>query len=295
MDHLLRSLLGGIAAVLFVPLANADESPWSTQLALNYLSGVYSGDTIKDELSGYGVKGQFNYLAAYDINLGYSRLGIAFDSATFSDTLYQEAFQLELKSHYFIDVLNGALTPSIQFSQIDGNLSDSALGGLSYVGGALNYMSYERDLSFDLHYSRTAYEFNTGVYQYDAAIGGSLFGSRNWGQVRLYDIASQSFDRHYVSADMLIKHWLSAYSLLLPDSLYLAFTVGDRLLAVDPDTLVIANLNQIQKQYIRVGSDWALPNRSQLTLALAYSEYELSTSSSDYSGTFLFLQYATKW
>lgn len=296
MDHLLRFLLGGvIASVLFISFAKADESPWSTLLALNYLSGIYSGDTTKDDLNGYGIKAQFNYLDTLNVKLGYSRLGIAFDSETFSDTLYQEAFQFELERHYFVDAFNGALTPSIQFSQIDGNLSDSALGGLFYMGGALNYMSYQRDLSFDLHYSKTAYDLHTNVYQYDAAIGASLFGAANWGQVRLYDIESASFDRHYISADVLIKHWLSSYSLLSPDNVYLAFTLGDRLLAVDPDTLAIANLSQIQKQYIRMGSEWALPNRSQLTLTLAYSEYELSTSDSDYSSTFFFLQYSTKW
>ncbi|WP_299494032.1 hypothetical protein [uncultured Shewanella sp.] len=296
MDHLLRSLMGGLIFFAFSSsFVKANESPWSTNMAVSYLSGSYHGNTIKDDLNGYGVKSQFTYLDDYDVKLGYSRLGIAFDSDDFNDTLYQEAFQFEGESHYFIDMLNGSLTTGLQYSQIDGNLSDSALGNMSYIGGVLRYMSYQRDLYFDLHYSRSAYDLTSNVYQYDVAAGASLFGQSNWGQIRFYNIESTSFERRYISADLLIKHWLSSYSLLSPNSVYFAFTLGDRLLAVDPDTLVIANLSQIQKQYIRVGTQWALPNRSELTLALAYSEYELSTSDSDYSGTFLLLQYSKKW
>ncbi|MCL1125341.1 hypothetical protein [Shewanella surugensis] len=296
MDYLLRRLVGSFMVLIGAGMpVSADEIPWSGEIAVSYLTGIYSGDTIKDDLNGYGIKSKFKYLDDYDISVGYSRSGIAFDSDDYNNTLYQDAFQFEVSSHYFVDSVNGTLTPSVQFSKIGGNLSDSALGGLTYMGGILRYMSYEQNLYGDIHYSKSDYDLNIEVYQYDISVGGSLFGPANWGQVRLYDIESQSFDRRYFSADFLVKHWLSAYSLLSPDNIYFAFTLGDRLLAVDPDTLVIANLSQIQKQYIRAGAEWALPNQSHLSLALAYSEYELSTSGSDYSGTFLFLQYSKKW
>lgn len=278
--------------------AFAADSPWTRILSLDYFTGDYRGDTAKSGISAYGFSYTQEFLDSHHFSLGYNSLSIDIDDGTFTgntNELSQDTLQFEAITHIYTDWVHGKISPGIQYQNISGDLSDPLLGDVSAIGALLRYLNNDQNLYLDGHYSLSSYDENIDVDQFDVALGSNFKNPRHWFQIRAYNVSSTSVTEDYQFIDLSYKRWLSSSKELAPTSAQIAFTIGDSLLGVDPETQSVWNLYEERTQYMRLGFNWNIDSQSKLSTLLSYSKFTSLDSNAKYDNLLFFLQLAINW
>ena len=277
----------------------ADESPWENTLSIDYLKGNYSGDTTKEDVDGVGISLKMDYLGQYQVSLGYQKVTIDYDELSLPinsvTQLSQKDNRFDGSMVFYSDMLNGKFTPGIQYQSIEGDLSSAELGDMTTKGAYLRYLNNSQSFYLDGHYSQSNYDEGIDVNQQDFAIGFSMFNASTWLQARFYIIESDSFVDNYQATDFIVKFWYKSHDHFVPESIYFSAMSGSRMLAVNPDTQSVWNLNEEHIENASFGADWVTLYRIKFSLVVAHNKYQLLTNEDTYTNSIAYIKLAKRW
>ncbi|WOJ94432.1 hypothetical protein R0135_04530 [Congregibacter variabilis] len=304
-------------------IAVADES-WELRASAQTVYAAYSGAQLRDDLFGAGVYIGGDYLEKGGFILGYSYTEVQGKGAgvgTF-DSFEENAAYLSGRLHSYSDSLAGKISwrldgylisndASEAISEIQGGAADSGAGpyvvgeaDIGVVNPIVSYMNHDKDLSVELGYSHSNYDYDGRdeyqVHQLTPALGFSVAGPNNWVQLRGYfihisddEVNDGKNDTSAVEAKL--THWFGPSGPLGLDSLGFAGMLGERFLAVDSDAAVVYTLADEQQGVVSVNGRWKLDEQTSIMLQAGYEQFENRAINDEYDSTYIYLNLSHKW
>lgn len=314
-----------LGATMALPCAKAQTNdPWEMRLTAQTVYSSYNDADLRDSLFGAGFFIGGDYLDKGGFAAGYTYTevdGKGSGTGAF-DTLEESTAYLSGSLHTYPGALPGRLTWRLDGYLIkddadsrnhgnkreDGGTGTARVaagdGDIYVVNPVITFMNNARDLSFELGYAYSNYDYD-GADEYQAhqvapTLGFAVGGMADWIQLRAYAIHITESDVNDGNDDTLAleakwTHWFAPSGPLGLDSVGLTGLLGERFLAVDPDAAVVYTLADEQQGSVALNGAWKLSERTRLMLQGGYEKYEYRAIGNDYDSVYIYLNISHTW
>ncbi|MDX8399000.1 MAG: hypothetical protein R8K20_01975 [Gallionellaceae bacterium] len=304
-----------LTATLFSLSAHANEadqdliptpSSWKVTISPQITASSFTGSPSRDSALSYGLATDFQYLERAGFAFSYDATELKLKPAT---TIQQTSAYLSGRMMFTPDSLTGFLSVSADVLSANNNDSSNETNGVVVGASKISFLNYAKTYYLDLGYARSGYGDSTigngslSVQQLTPTLGLG-FGS-NWLQLRGYNIqisnpARAQGNSSTSAVESIWTHYYSGEG-LIPSQIRLGALLGKRIYAVDSST--IYNLADVQKGGLSLAAQWSIGTDSSLTLQSGQDQYEadytdptlLTTSTINYSATYLYLNFSHSW
>ena len=284
-----RLLLGigigtGIAAISHS--AHADQ--WKLYTTISDTEGGYANSAQRDRLSERGLSVSAEYLDQGGLSMGYRKTSIRAKNTTpTTASIDQSNLLLSGRLDFRPDALPGRLSMRLDGHRITGDDIAGDSGDVSVIAPQLSWLSKNETLYLDLGYAASHYQNQLSVRQFTPTVGFGFNAGADWIQLRGYLIGGLSSTRadgksRTTALETKWTHYFASRSALMPASLTLGITAGERIYAVDRDARSVANLADLEKGAATLGLSWNIAKNAKFFALVGQSRYSNSTLSDDY-------------
>jgi len=289
-----------------------DPSSWTATISPQITASSFTGSPSRDSVTSYGLSTDFQYLERAGFAFSYDSTELKLKPATATasaTTIQQTSAYLSGRMTFTPDTLTGFLSVSADVLSANNNDSSNETNGVVVGASKISFLNYAKTYYLDLGYARSGYGDSTigngslSVQQLTPTLGLG-FGS-NWLQLRGYNIqisnpARAQGNSSTSAVETIFTHYYSGVG-LIPSQIRLGALFGTRIYAVDSST--IYNLADVQKGGLSLAAQWSIGTDSNLTLQSGQDQYEsaytdptlLTTSTINYSATYLYLNFSHSW
>lgn len=276
-------------------------SPWYFTTLAQSVYTEYSGATERSSLTGWGVYGTAEYLDALSFTLGLNDRSVRYADRTAIDENHTYASARMSRS---IDQLRGMVSLRADIHRLEDEsefASDRVRVNMLLAG----FRNRKSSRYVELGYAESLYT-STGELMEDLRIEqwspawGQALNEQHWVQLRGYLIQHDS-GRHLNDTGTMraleIK-WTRTLALKNRSGLEkftLGFTAGESMYAVDPDTSDVFSLSDLQRSALTLAATWRVGSGMRVLAAAGKREFTRLETDEDYSGAFVYLNFAKSW
>ncbi|MBF0382510.1 MAG: hypothetical protein HQL69_15925 [Magnetococcales bacterium] len=277
---------------------NYDRGPWYTSSSLVGVAGAYSGSSERDRFYSVGFTFSGEYYERKGFLFGYTNSTIEFKDGV--DSTDQNEFLLGIHNNFNLDGLKGTFDIRLNGHFISNNDSSGNSDKVKVLAPAVSYLPYKKSYYLDLGYAYSLYQNDLNVNQIAPAFGFAFNDSADWLQLRGYFIypsnSARAEDKDSTSAIQgKWTHWFKGSNSKQPDIFSLSGMLGERIYAVDLDSLAVYNLADVQKGSVGIDLTWKTGNDMTLLLHAGHNLYEKVSISENYSSTAIALSLSKEW
>ncbi len=238
---------------------------------------AYSGSQERHSLSERGIRFSADYLEQGGLTAGYSKTTVNMKNN--AAAINQNNVLVSSRVNFLPDALPGRLTLRLDGHQINNNDPTGNTSRVNVIAQQLSWLAKDDSLYLDLGYTYSHYQNQLQVYQYTPTVGFALNGGTEWIQLRYYLInglnPSRAMGKYNTSAlEAKWTHYFSPQSnSLLPNSMTLGVTAGDRIYTVDMSAQSVANLADLEKASANLGLFWDVSKKVKFFVLAGQSHY----------------------
>ena len=267
----------------------------------------YSGSPTRANLTSSGVLLDMQYLDRGGILAGGDYTTLRAKGA--GQSITQNSAFVAGYVHMTPDSLPGRLTLRMDLLGVSNNDRTNETDQVRLWAPRLSYLSRGKSFYLDAGYADSRYGDSINpargtlhVKQWAPAVGFGFNQNADWLQFRLYDIrntnALRSANKTRTTAvEASWTHYFKAGG-WMPELVQFGVLGGERMYAFDPDTQVVYNLTDLQKEGVTLGARWKLGGNTRLHLSTGHNRYEspaAGTPATHYTGTYGYAGLSFQW
>ncbi|MEA2080933.1 MAG: hypothetical protein U9P00_13980 [Pseudomonadota bacterium] len=287
---------------LGVPTEASSESsgPWYLSTTAQVVYEGYSGSDERDSLTGTGLFLDADYLEKAGFTAGYNYTRVEFKSGTSS--IDQNTWFLSGRWNFYPDQVPGKITARLDGYILDNDDEDltGSTDNVNVIAPMVSFVNHSKTRYLDIGYAYSDYGSSSSVNQFTMT-GSFAFGQHDdWLQLRAYyiDLSSDLRARgtnDTTALEVKWTRWLQSQALLGMDTAHVGALLGNRVLAVDPDTAIVYNLSDKQTGSLFGSGEWKLKNQWRVLVATGIEGYENNRINDDYTGYYIYSNLKYDW
>lgn len=249
---------------------------WFFSATPSLTEGSYKSSIQRSRLTERGIAVTGDYLDLGGLSAAYSKTWIGMKNSAPSTN--QDNYLISGRLHFRPDALPGRLTARLDGHRLENDDATRNTSNVSVVAPQVSWLSNDSNLYIDLGYAKSRYQNNLHVNQYTPTIGFGLNGGSDWLQLRSYQIrglnpARASGKSSTSSIDAKWTHYFAPQSALVPASLSLGISAGEKIYAVDMDAQSVANLADLNKGAATLGLSWNVAKNAKVFALVGQSRF----------------------
>ncbi len=280
---LLNNLLIGIGIATLSHAAHADL--FNFNAFVMDTEAAYSGSQQRDRLSERGIRLSADYLDQGGLTAGYTKTTVNMkNNAT---AINQNNMLISGRLNFLPDALPGRLTLRLDGHRINNNDATGDTSRVNVIAQQISWLAKDDSLYLDLGYAYSHYQNQLQAYQYTPTVGFALNGGTEWVQLRGYLIEGlnpirASGKSSTAALETKWTHYFSPEPSLLPNSMTLGVTAGERIYTVDMSAQAVANLADLEKGSANLALSWDISRKVKFFVLAGQSRYSNPGLSNSY-------------
>jgi hypothetical protein len=276
---------------------NASEY-WTETIHFQASVMEYHDADSKQKSTNYGMLYSAEYLEDYSFMLGINKIQIGLQGS--SENIDQYAYYASFKKYFTPDFLPGRLTMRIDSYDVSNSDGSTVTNDVSVFSSQFGYMGFNKSIYYDFGYTKSSYSQQLIVDQLTPIIGFMFNQGNNWLQLRGYLISSsdsllsQGLEKTEALEVKLIRFYASTKSMSL-EKLYVTAVTGERIYAVDMDSVSVANMSDIQESSLSLGGQWDGRDGWKLNVFSGVEQYFNNNDGDTYKGSYAYLNLTKQW
>jgi hypothetical protein len=267
------SILTGIVVTAISPPLFADT--WALKATPSITSGSYSGSQQRDKISDVGLMISGDYLEQGGVTVGYSNTQVNMKNAS---AIKQDNYVVSARTNYFPDGLTGHLTLRLDGYKVNNNDATGNTNNVTALAPQISWVSSDGMLYADLGYAKSRYQNQLNASQFTPTIGFGLNEGADWIQLRSYLISGLNPVRaanksRTTALDANWTHYFDTGATLVPATMSLGVSTGEKIYAVDMDAQSVSNLADLSKGGATVGLGWNVAKDTKLFVLAGQTKY----------------------
>lgn len=308
-----------VMMILHTSKTPADTGRWQSNGTFQTYWQSYRDADTRENAFNLGVYITNKYLETASVGFSYNFTSL--DLAGGAE-LAENVFQIGGQYHIFLDEPAGKLSlrmdayvgeNTLEYNTSSGTVGNG-MGGRRRTGASLtsedsvdinvynpmvSYINQTKNLYVDLGYAYSKYSgtSTTKVNQLTPTIGFGWNENIDWLQLRGYligvDDAVNSVDKNFNALELKYTHWLGETA--RAELIRFTALVGDRQLAVDPDSGTVYSIDDTQAGSLSAGVQWKLANSSRFLTVVKYNRFENEVTNISYDTLILYFNLQLQW
>jgi hypothetical protein len=266
---------------------------WTVKATPSLMLGSYSGSQARNKISEAGMTLAADYLEQGGVTVGYSNTRVNMKNAT---TTNQNNVLASGRMNFWPDSLTGRVTVRLDVHDVTGNAN-----ALTAYAPQLSWLSSDSMVYADIGYANSKYKNNgLRINQFTPTVGFGFNGGSDWLQLRSYLIsgltpALAANKSSTTSLDANWTHFLAAGDALMPASVTLGLSSGEKIYAVDMDAQSVANLADLSKGSANLAATWNVNKDTKFFAFVGQSRYTDVALNNNYKLNVLYGNLSVSW
>ena len=277
---------------LLFPLSSTTlsaDGPWYSSISVDVTHGTYSsaaGSNNTNNLNkstATSILYDISYLERYGFTLKATQSTFSYNDKTPNFLQNKFSFLFHQKSSF--DSIKGSINSSLStFSVTE---ADTAPTFAIYP--EFYYLNYSQTILLGGGYAYSTYggQGNNGekINQYTASLGFVPYFKNIWLASKNYYIENQN--QTYTAYSIKLNVKVNQSSRLLPKNYLIGILTGTRQYAIEQDTLLIYNTEDIQSDSYFVSARWNMVDNGYLAITAGTEQYESPSNNQKYNYNFI--------
>jgi len=294
--NLLKNISFVTSLILLSHIALA--SPLYLNIAASATKGIYVNSQLRSNFVENEVTISNEYLDDGGLLVGYGQTFVGMKDTSFNIT--QQHRFASGRINFWPDILEGRLTLRLDGHKINNNDFTSDTDGVIIGAPQISWLANDTSLYIDLGYANSKYHNNLNVNQFTSTIGFGFNRNIDWIQLRSYQIrglnsARASGKSSTSGLDAKWTHYFLTSASFIPSVVTMGAWVGERIYAVDMDSMSVANLADLGIASASLLLSWELRHWANFTVLAGKSRFRDVALVNDYTLNLAYINFTLKW